>query len=222
MNSKKIIFILFLLVSSFSVCAVEYRLAMSKDDHLCNYVKNTYENAPRKYSDIDYEKVDMFSNIGWKKIPVKKSDFESEYAVFDIDNDSIDDLVVRIYLSLGGIPVQSIVIHSVDEIDIDNGYYRELYKMANRKISMRYLMYHLDEFPERPEKYPNEYYVMRSVSANPFYFEREIYLSFQDSLSRNDKKWMLVAKYNGGVIDGRFKKELKIKLDEKCYFEIIN
>ncbi len=212
----KSILLFSVMIFSLSVHAVEYRLAMSKDDKLCSYVKNNYGKA------------EFFSGINWKKMPVYiRFTEKSEYSVFDIDNDGEDDLVVRIKQIFHQTTlIDSIAIHDKNSVKIDKNYTNDIFFSANRIISETASGYELDEFNETDKSYPKIThrvpYYSNWVRVVPFLYSSKVYLALQDSLKRPRSKWLLIAKYEDVVLTESDTNDPKKYLTDKCYIEIVN
>lgn len=102
---KKIIAILVILNFVFPAFAFadEYVLVMSKDDNVCQYMLNLYNEDLKKYGQIDYDRHNEFKVIKWEK---QKSYFQSQEAKglkeygtliskFDINNDGVSEIIIK-------------------------------------------------------------------------------------------------------------------------------
>lgn len=84
-----------------------YRVVMSKDKPLCNYIAKTYNADTKTYGSIQYDKHRLFNRIPWswqsrtKRLPIFTPTFRR--AIFDIRNDGKKELVLQTYLMLNGI-----------------------------------------------------------------------------------------------------------------------
>jgi len=209
---------------SLTAHAVEYRLAMSKDDKLCKYVKKSYENAPRKYNDIDYDNVGMFSSIKWNKF--LDSHDSSKYSIIDINHDGMNEIVIIGYGSAQGLETSYLSIYPLNELDLLKKYTIEKFKKSPGKIGLSSLSYPLKEFSIKPLKdeanysIDSEYYLLSAIKVLPFIFEDKIYVVLQDWPNAIRRKWLLVAKYNSGELWGVYKPKNDSTLSDICYLEL--
>lgn len=103
MKTKKILLVLFLLFIPLLVCADEYVLVMSKDDNLCKHMQKIYNDDLKKFGSVQYKLHSEFNWISWmeKKIKLRPAaypnavwDKDAKNALFDINNDSQEELIV--------------------------------------------------------------------------------------------------------------------------------
>ncbi len=84
-----------------------YRVVMSRDKPLCNYIAKTYNADTKTYGSIQYDKHGAFKRIRWslQREPARLPLFALVFrkAVFDISNDGKKELVLQTDLMLNGI-----------------------------------------------------------------------------------------------------------------------
>jgi hypothetical protein len=78
--------------------AEAYKLVMSKDKKLCANMLNLFNADMKEYRQICYDKHEMFTRLGWQPVDVGKEPYACgmyQYALFDINNDGKDELVIK-------------------------------------------------------------------------------------------------------------------------------
>ncbi len=210
----KSIFLFVLLMLSSSTYAIEYRLAMSKNDKLCNYVKN------------NYGKVEMLMGINWKKI--SDSYNTSYYSILDINNDKKNEIVIKGYGTTQGLDTTFLSVYPLNGINFNEKFTAKMFIKSPGKIGLSSLSYPLKEFSKRPlvgeESYliDNAYYRLSAIKVLPFIFGNKVYVALQDWPNAKRRKWLLIAEYNSGELWGVYKPENDNVLNDICYLEIIN
>lgn len=95
-----------------------YKVLMSSENSLCNYMAKIYNADAKSYGSIQYDKHRIFNHIPWswqprtKKFPIFTPTFRR--AIFDIRNDGKKELVLQTDLMLNGIDGIHIYVYSPD------------------------------------------------------------------------------------------------------------
>lgn len=213
-------------VFSSGIYSAEYRLAMSKDDVLCQHVLKEYSRAPRAGSYVEHDSMPMFNKIEWQFIKKSylPSMFVSKYSLIDIDNDGIKEFVVKEHGMRHSILTQLLAIHEKEPDGARNEYTLKMFKESDGKLLSLPLEYKLNGFNEIPEPgsldaRSSYQYGSSGMYASPMMFNDKIYISLEDPVERKVKRWVVIAKYKGGSLWGRKSDPQNMVLEDICYLE---
>ena len=201
----------------------EYALVMSKNDEMCNHMrqlmnddlmkfKRTYDSHDRFVSGLD-----EFKSIPWKSA---KASFEYqgrieysnvESALFDLNNDGVQDFVIRDEGMLSGMQADALYMLDTSAVSRANTLTRKEFTGSNNKIAMAGDGYDL-----------SAPFVGKARSLwllSPFIYHGVSYV-FMQSLYKKDKAvggdFVVIAKYIGGKFAVR---EMTGKMEDICYIE---
>jgi uncharacterized protein YecT (DUF1311 family) len=174
-----------------------YKLVMSKDTKLCDSILDLYNEDMKSIGRIKYEKHEIFSNIEWKD----DSDLGLMHAIFDINNDGKNELVLKSTRGFHGIESDTLYIFPADsdvfsKLKPGAGGLKVLFDNPNRFFSQD--GYHFKELPNSREASVDVYFI-----THPFIWAGTSYISLTDITPQ----WVVIAKY--------LKAE---ELQDVCYF----
>lgn len=177
-----------------------YTLEMSKDAKLCNAMLALYNEDMKAYKEIRYNQHEMFINIDWQF----DDDLDIEHAVFDINNDGKNELVIKIAWHLRGIRDETLYIfpaHSdvLSKLKPGPGGLHALSDNSVELFSSGNKIYVLKDLPKTPE----DAWVGGLFVLYPFSWEGINYISMTDHTPR----WIVIAKYKQAE-----------ELQDICYF----
>jgi len=75
-----------------------YKLVMSKDSKLCAEILKLFNADTKKYGEVRYEQHELFAQLKWRSYETGEKTYGCEilrYAIFDINNDETEDLVIK-------------------------------------------------------------------------------------------------------------------------------
>lgn len=201
----------------------EYTLVMSKNDEMCNHMRQlmnddlkqfarTYDSNDRFVSGIK-----EFNAVPWK--PARASsehdgrvDYTAvEGALFDLNNDGVQDFVVRYKGNLSGMRADGLYIFDRSVESRTNALaFKELFG-SNNQIALAGWSYNL-----------SAPLVGRAESLwllSPFIYHGVSYVYMQSPYKKEEAiggDFVVVAKYIGGKFDVR---EMTGKMEDICYIE---
>src|SRR5437879_200851 len=117
---RVVLFSIVLLVATVGIAwagKAVYKLVMSKDKELCMSMLNLFNDDMKKYSDIRYDKHEIFSQVPWKVVDLGGDGHGCIFlknATFDINNDGKEDLVLKTSMCLRDQLSDSLYIFSPD------------------------------------------------------------------------------------------------------------
>ncbi len=163
-----------------------YILMMSKDANLCNEMLALYNEDMNAYRRIRYDLHELFTIIKWQE----DKELELTHALFDINNDGKNELVINSRGRLHGIDIDNLYIFPEDS-DV-------LSKLKPGAGGLHALMDSVELFSTHNNVYflkdlPNAYDVGASVYfvLKPFIWHGTTYISITDQTPR----WIVIAKY---------------------------
>jgi len=202
-----------------------YALLMSKNDKMCNYMRNLMEadlhQIGRGYGTHDrfVSTNDVFNAVPWK--PARASfenggkkhyteDWQLKGALFDLNNDGVLDFVVRDQSMLSGLRVDRLYMLDQSNANRANSLtIKELFESANQ-LSMDQVRYFLSSESG-----------MDSASLwllSPFIYQDVTYIYMQ-SLYMDDEAtaldFVVISKYLGG----KFKRQTTGRMEDVCYIQ---
>lgn len=158
---KKIILILILVLVPLACFADEYILIMSKDDNVCQHMLNLYNSDLKKYGEVRYEKHKEFNWIKWEDKTFKLQQVgglsqqpeikNAQVAVFDINNDSKNEVIVYIKSILPDHPMDAYDVFRYDDFEMLN--HSEIWNNA------QYLKTKLKNFNSWQSNYIDTHYI---------------------------------------------------------------
>ncbi len=160
MKIKKILLVLFLLFIPSLGFADEYVLIMSKNDNLCKHMQEIYNDDLKRFGSVQYKLHPEFNWIRWmnKKIKLRPAaepntiwDIKAKIVLFDINNDSKEELVVYSKSMLSGYEVYnydifpSKYLSTLDGIIDGKKYYSDELKSLNSNDGTPQNVYDISE-----------------------------------------------------------------------------
>jgi len=208
MKNIKILLILFLLFMPSLGFADEYVLVMSKDDNVCQHMLKLYNDDLKKYGSVQYKLHSEFNWIRWmdKKIKLRPAtypnavwDIDAKTVLFDINNDSQEELIVYSESTLSNYEVYiydifpSKYLSALDGIIDSKKYYSNVLKSLNSNDGTPQNVYdiseaglaklpnkmktHIDSVKARGDKY--EYFVGGQQNINFVKFNDRFYIELE-------------------------------------------
>lgn len=192
--------LIFLLVMSSIAWAGKeaYTLAMSKDKELCETMLELFNSDTKKYREIRYQEHESFSKVPWEKIGVPSRLAPScqilQKAMFDINNDGRDELVIKLSACIHGQLVDSLYLFPLTSDILSKlkpdqpGGLSDLFT-ATDKVYQTGEVYALSEL--NSANTDGLKMVTGIVKVNPLMWKKTTYLSITDLYP----EWIVVAKY---------------------------
>ncbi len=164
-----------------------YKVVMSKDEKVCNAMLAVYNEDMKAGGSIRYDEHEMF-NIGWQtdaRVP------DVMDAVFDINNDGKQELVLRTTQGFHGIHTDTFYIFPessdiLTRIKRGPGGLKPMLETPNWLFSSEHPTYELKDLPSPLVGSLDVYYVLE-----PFVFNGTTYISMTDA----GPSWIVIAKY---------------------------
>lgn len=175
-----------------------YRIVMSKDKELCEHVLQLVNADIKKYQSIRYQEHEVFSQIPWERID-KPSRFAPECsflrkAIFDINNDGRDELVIKFSGCLRSQLIDSLYIFPQSSTILSKlkpdepGGLSALFSDPDMLYQIGDL-YVLSDL--KPEKTEGLQAATGVVEVNPFVWRKTSYISIADLYP----EWIVITKY---------------------------
>lgn len=215
-------------VSHDSSNSERYTLLMSKDDELCNHMLKLFNEDLKKYGwngDKHQEEHEEFKRVHWQ--PARFSfDYHghTEYtdvegALFDFNNDGVQDFVVRWKASLSNARADSLSMLGSEMSKRANDLTSEELWKGENQISLAGNGYsynqlaHLSEMDADPRGFDPRVF-------EPFIYRATAYLVMRDLFEdiRDHAGYAVIAKYGGGKFVDR---DVSGKMDNICYLKRI-
>ncbi len=202
-----------------------YGLLMSKDDDLCNHMLELFNSDLEKYGptgDVHQKEHEEFRRVPWKQgkyFRFNRSIDKMRYrliegALFDFNNDGVDELIVRFESWLSNVRAHNLTILAKDKAQYLNNLDHDTYLLnAINQIYLAGNSYPLSELPE----------TISDLSAGdlrvlePFIYRNKSYLLMRSlfEVYKTRSGVAVIAKYQ----EGRFVwREITGKMDDICYF----
>jgi hypothetical protein len=185
-----------------------YRLVMSKDKELCQTVLKFFNADMQRYKEIRYDD-DIFLAIKWKSFKIEEETYGCEFlssAIFDINNDGADDLVVKRRACLRGNLSDSFYVFPPDSDVLSklepgpNGWSR-LFETPNQFHRTGHAYELGDSATKAREGVPQG--IGGIFVIHPFLWKNTAYVSMTDF----HQDWIAIAKYLRGE-----------EFQDVCYF----
>lgn len=195
-----------------------YTLVMSKDDELCNHMMKLFNQDLKKYGwkgDAHQEKHDEFRRVPWKPARFStvidgRTDYtDVEGALFDFNNDGVEDFVVRWKSSLSNNRADSLYVLDRDMAKRTHDLvYREFGDTTNQ-IDLAGWFYDVP----LPVKTIGGVRVLL-----PFIYRETSYLLMRElfEVPPITPGYAVIAKYGGGKFTIR---DLSGKMEDVCYYQ---
>ena len=194
-----------------------YTLLMSKDDKLCNHMMKLFNQDLKQYGwrgDEHQEEHEEFKRIPWE--PARsmaniygRIEYEAvEGALFDFNNDGVQDFVVRDISSLGNARADSLYIFDAETAKRANDLTTADFGGENW-ISLAGWFYDVS----LPVKGMAGLRVLQ-----PFIYHKTSYLFMRELFETPPIRpgYAVIAKYGGGKFVGR---EMTGKMEDICYYQ---
>jgi uncharacterized protein YecT (DUF1311 family) len=195
----------------------KYVLKMSKDDELCNHMLQLFNEDLARYGwdgDSRQEEHDEFRRVPWQpgRVSAKvNGHVEQRYvegALFDFNNDGVQDFLVRWKATLSGVRSDYLVLLDSEMADKKTDLAFEDFSAADDQINLSVSAYHL---------LPPYTVVVGMRVLEPFIYHDTAYLVmrplFEATWARSS--FAVIARYDSG----RFiNQELTGKMEDVCYY----
>lgn len=180
----------------------EYVLVMSKEDNLCQHMLNIYNSDMNKYGKVKYEDHKEFNWVRWegKKIHLIGAsgpppiEINAQIALFDINNDSENEVIVFSEGSLSNSPTNDYDIFHHDDLEmldeIVEG--KEFYAKTLKSFSSADFIsidFHggkrneTTKFPKNEKKFAGKAKISKHISTNKINFlkfNNRFYITFEE------------------------------------------
>lgn len=187
-----------------------YRLMMSKDNELCESVLALFNADMKKYYGVRYQDHEMFIRIGWQPVKLEweknlaPSCSVLQRAIFDVNNDGQDDLVIKWSACLRGNPIDSLYVFpkdsdAVTKLKAGPEGWGVLFDAENKFDGEQ--GYALDELPLEQTDGIRQGIAVAFI--HPFIFRETTYVSIEDLIP----DWVAINQYLG-----------KEHFSDVCYF----
>jgi hypothetical protein len=204
----------------------EYALVMSKNDEMCNHMRQLMNDDLKKFHrtydshDRFVSGIEEFNAIPWKPARASSEHYgrvdykEVEGALFDLNNDGMQDFVVRYKASLSGMNADGLYMLDSGVAGRANALtFKELFE-SNNEIALAGWFYDLSA--------PLKGKVSTLWRLSPFIYHGVSYVYMQ-SLYKMDEAiggdMVVIAKYIGGKFAVR---EMTGKMEDICYVERVD
>ncbi|MEW6246286.1 MAG: hypothetical protein AB1555_06190 [Nitrospirota bacterium] len=188
-------FVVFTVYGAAMAGAEAYRLVMSKDKELCQTVLTLFNADMKRYKEIRYDD-DIFRAISWKSVDLGEQTYGCyflSHAMFDINNDGREDLVIKQRSCLRDILVDKLFVFPQDSdvlsrIHAGPGGGEALDQTKNRffEINAGHSLEGLS-FAES-QGLPQG---IGGTVLHPFLWKNKAYVSMTDF----DPEWIVIARY---------------------------
>jgi hypothetical protein len=185
-----------------------YQLVAGKDSKLCTRALEAFREDVDDRSQLRYQH-EMFRQITWKAVELKGQGPRTRHcsnlskAMFDLDNDGQQDLVVKTTFCMKGSPSDSLYMFPADSFVLEQANWQDLSPLLATS----------DKFERTGGSYPlaqlsaDEAGVTRTpltgvFIVQPFALDGSTYVTLTDGRA----EWIVIAQYRGG---GRF--------EDQCY-----
>ena len=207
----------------------KYELVMNKDNSVCDYIVNIYNNDMKKYGIEKYEGHDVFNSIIWKNIKYshgldeKKTYAYGKAAELDINNDGNLDFVIKLTQSLYRKETDYVYIY-VNKKYPDSLTVEDFRKLHNKITPMRYKLN--EPFNLVIDKLSGNAKTNGStgtVILQPFIYNGVTYISFRgfhEFEPEHWKKYLVIAQYNKGHLVSRG--DQTGVMSDVCYLERVS
>jgi hypothetical protein len=198
MNIRRVVFAIVLLLATTGVAWAgkeAYRLVMSKDKELCQTVLNFFNADMKRYKEIHYDD-DIFQVVKWKAIDLGEETYGCyflSHAMFDINNDGKNDLVIKERGCLSNILIDKMFVFPQDSdvlsrIHVGLGGGEALDQTKNKFFEIN------TSHPLEGLSFAESQGLPQGVGGNvlhPFVWKNTAYVSMTDF----DPEWIVIAKY---------------------------
>lgn len=197
-----------------------YTLVMSKDDELCNHMLHEFNDDLKKYGwngDKHQEEHEEFKRVPWKparfssEINGRTEHTDVEGALFDFNNDGVQDFVVRWKSSLSGMRADSLDVFNTEVAKRANDLRAREIGGGENAIFLAGWWYNLS----------SPFGAIAGVQVlEPFIYHDTSYLVMRPLFEELPAKdgYAVIAKYGGGKFVNR---EMTGKMEDICYFKRI-
>jgi hypothetical protein len=205
---RKVILLLVLLLLPSICLADEYVLVMSKEDNVCQHMLKLYNDDLKKNGEVKYDEHREFNWIRWEEKGIQRIPasgppsmrINAKIALFDINNDSKDEVIIYSEGSLSNSPTDDYDIFRYDDLAILNEivdgriYYEKRLKGFSSAQGVPINVYDLSEADikkllekmklgieatkKRGEK--DEYFVKAGNKINFLKFKNRFYITFEE------------------------------------------
>lgn len=188
----------------------KYKLLMSNNDKICRYMGKMFDDDITHYGEVKYDNHSEFNTIKWRVgsysyvLPYNKMK-ESKgllFSIFDINNDGIDETVLKEGIYLRGFQGDQIIVLSNKKYNLLESpeIKRDIYNKFPGIKTISKWPYKL-ELESSYENYKNdEYYygnnILKLLSIHPFIINGITYLSMEEIRRiKNRPLWHVIVKY---------------------------
>ncbi len=185
-----------------------FRLAMSTDKALCAKVLDLFNASLDGTGGLRYDQ-EVFRAISWKPVELRGQPPRDgrcstlEQALFDLDNDGADDLVVRTSFCMKGKPSDSLYVFPSESDVLQRMSWQDLTLLVGSpdKFERTGGTYPLTRFP-KGEAGAKPTMLTGLFALHPFRLDGRSYVSLTDASTH----WVVIARYRRGE-----------QLDDLCY-----
>ena len=189
-----------------------YQLVVGRDNKLCARVLEAFREDVDDRGRLRYQH-EIFRQITWKPVelngqgPKTRHCSSLDQAMFDLDNDGQQDLVVKTTFCMKGSPSDSFYMFPADSAVLEQANWQDLSPLLATP----------DKFERTGGHYPLSALPMSSVSSKeppalstmftlqPFIMDEKTYVTLTDGRG----EWMVIAKYLRGD-----------QFEDACYLQI--
>jgi hypothetical protein len=185
-----------------------YQLAMSTDKALCAKVQDLFDASADGTGGIRYDH-ELFRAISWKPVELRGQPPRDgrcstlEQALFDLDNDGADDLVVRASFCMKGKPSDSLYVFPSESDVLQRMSWQDLSPLVASpdKFERTGGTYPLTRLP-KGEAGAKPAMLTSLFALHPFRLDGHSYVSLTDA----SMDWVVIARYRRGE-----------QFDDLCY-----
>ena len=189
-----------------------YQLVVGRDSKLCARVLEAFREDVDDRGRLRYQH-EIFRKITWKPVELKGQGPKTRHcssldkAMFDVNNDGQQDLVVKTTFCMKGSPSDSFYMFPADSAVLEQANWQNLSPLLATP----------DKFERTGGRYPLSALPMSSVSSKeppalstmftlqPFIMDEKTYVTLTDGRG----EWMVIAKYLRGD-----------RFEDACYLQI--
>lgn len=189
-----------------------YQLVVGRDNKLCAKMLEAFREDVDDQGRLRYQH-EIFRKITWKPVELKGQGPKTRHcssldkAMFDVNNDGQQDLVVKTRFCMKGSPSDSFYMFPADSAVLEQANWQDLSPLLATP----------DKFERTGGRYPLSALPMSSVSSKelpalsmmftlqPFIMDEKTYVTLTDGRG----EWMVIAKYLGGD-----------RFEDACYLHI--
>ena len=189
-----------------------YQLVVGRDNKLCARVLEAFRADVDDRGRLRYQH-EIFRRITWKPVELKGQGPKTRHcssldkAMFDLNNDGQQDLVVKTRFCMKGSPSDSFYMFPADSAVLEQANWQDLSPLLTTP----------DKFERTGGRYPLSALPMSSVSSKelpslsamftlqPFIMDEKAYVTLTDGRG----EWMVIAKYLRGD-----------RFEDACYLQI--